>query len=396
MTSRRSVARRSCASRRVAFLSLVTSAAALACSAPPGVGDIDGDSLPPFTGAPGSAGTNGAPTGSGGTGVGQSPTAATPGTGGTGSSTPVGSAGTSALPVGGAGGSANAGGVGGTGSGTGGSGVGAGGTSTGAGGTTSGVGGTGAGGTGSVTLPDPPGDAFFFDDFEAGAPGEQPAAWDRWINYTTEAGNTLTGQQFALLDNQDCASGNQCVHFHAEGATQPAMLTFPLPANTNRLYVRAMVKTSKQVGNVAVDSVSNHETLIALRGTPNSGEFEIRFGGAKGALGFNIVGPERNDAVAPVQALWGSAPGISANQWHCVEVAFINDNAASPQALASLDGTTVRSVAAVSDWHVGLTQSWLSNMFVEVALGWQSFSPSPGNDVWMDDVVLSQSPIGCN
>jgi hypothetical protein len=35
-------------------------------------------------------------------------------------------------------------------------------------------------------------------------------------------------------------------------------------------------------------------------------------------------------------------------------------------------------------------------MFNEVILGWQSFSPQPSNDVWMDDVVLSQSPIGCN
>jgi hypothetical protein len=31
-----------------------------------------------------------------------------------------------------------------------------------------------------------------------------------------------------------------------------------------------------------------------------------------------------------------------------------------------------------------------------VIIGWQSFSPQPANDVWMDDVVLSQSPIGCN
>lgn len=29
----------------------------------------------------------------------------------------------------------------------------------------------------SPSLPTPPGAAFFFDDFEAGAPGTQPAAW---------------------------------------------------------------------------------------------------------------------------------------------------------------------------------------------------------------------------
>jgi len=35
-------------------------------------------------------------------------------------------------------------------------------------------------------------------------------------------------------------------------------------------------------------------------------------------------------------------------------------------------------------------------MFGEVVLGWQSFSNPAANDVWMDDVVLSNSPIGCD
>jgi hypothetical protein len=380
-----------CAPRRVAFLSLVASAAALACSAPPGVGDTDGDSLPPFTGTTGSAGTGSAPVGTGGTGIGQAPTASTPnGSGGTGSNTPVGAAGTGSLP-----------GTGGTGTAAAGSGgAGAGGTGAGVAGTSAGVGGTGtaAGGTGStpvVTLPDPPGEAFFFDDFEAGAPGEQPAAWGRWLNYTTTAGNTLDGQQYALIDNQGCESGNQCVHFHAEGATQPAMLTYELPANLTRLYVRAMVKTTKQVGNVAPDSVSNHETMIALRNRTVQ-EFELRFGDAKGAIGFNMVGPGRNDALVPKQDQWGQGPAISPNAWHCVELSFINDNPSSPQALIALDGTQVRAATAASDWHVGVSANWLNDLFVEVAIGWQSFSPSPGNDVWMDDVVMSESPIGCD
>jgi hypothetical protein len=173
----------------------------------------------------------------------------------------------------------------------------------------------------------------------------------------------------------------------------------PLPANLSRVYIRAFVKTTKQVGNQIPDQQSNHETMIGLRATPNDGNFEIRFGGAKGALGFNMVGPGRNDAVAPGQALWGSAPAISANTWHCVEIAFINDNPGSAQARASVDGTEVRAVTANTDWHVPLSgegTTWLNGMFNEVILGWQSFSPSPGNDLWMDDVVLSSSPVGCN
>jgi len=244
------------------------------------------------------------------------------------------------------------------------------------------------------TLPTPPGEAFFFDDFEGGAAGTQPAAWERWINYTTVAGNALGNPQFALLDTAEAFRGNQSVHFHTEGATQPAMLTMRLPTGMNRIHIRAFVMSRIAVGGVAADSVSNHESLIGLRATSNDGNDEIRFGGAKGALGFNMVGPGRNDAVAPLQNLWGSAPGMAAGSWHCVEIAFINDGTA--RATATLDGTVVRDVTSPAGWHIPVSQTWLNGLYNEVFLGWQSFSPQPANDVWMDDVVLSAQPIGCN
>jgi hypothetical protein len=247
--------------------------------------------------------------------------------------------------------------------------------------------------------PPPPADAFFADDFEAGAPGTQPEGWTRWINYSTNASNSLTDPQFALLDDQDSVSGNQSVHFHATGNTQPAMLTRALPPGTNRLHLRVFIKTSVQQGSRPPDNPSNHDTLVALRATPNDGNFELRFGEAKGALGFNMVGPGRNDAVAPLPALWGSAPLMSAGTWHCVELEFSNEDPDHPEAHASVDGQLVRSVTSAADWHVPLGQEgtrWLNGMFNEVVLGWQSFSDPPANDVWMDDLVLSGSPIGCD
>ncbi|HKO90245.1 MAG TPA: hypothetical protein VJU61_03775, partial [Polyangiaceae bacterium] len=249
------------------------------------------------------------------------------------------------------------------------------------------------------TLPEPPGEAFFFDDFEAGAVGTQPGAWNRWIDYTTTAGNAADRPQFALLDDQDPYGGNRAVHFHVTSGTQPAQLTIAVPPGTNRLYVRAYVKSSTQLGARQPDNPSNHETLIALRAGSGQADFELRFGEAKGALGFNIVGPGRSDAVAPPQAQWGSGPAMSPNEWHCVEVDFLNDNPGSPQAHASVDGNLVRSVTSLADWHVTLSGAgaqWLTGMFGEVVIGWQSFSNPAANDVWMDDVVLSNSPIGCD
>jgi hypothetical protein len=258
----------------------------------------------------------------------------------------------------------------------------------------------GTGGTtGRAALPTPPGNAFFFDDFEAGAPGTKPAAWATWIDYILTAANTPTSAEFALLDNTEKHSGNQSVHFHATGATEPAMLTMPLPANTSRLFLRVFLKSSTPLGARPKDTVSNHETLLGLRGTPGDGNFEIRFGEAKGALGYNMVGPDRSDAVSPPMAQWGQGPSMSANEWHCIELDFINDDPANPQAHASVDGSLVRSITQLSDWHVPLSGAgtqWLNGMFKEVILGWQSFSNPPANDVWMDDIVLSNSQIGCN
>lgn len=251
----------------------------------------------------------------------------------------------------------------------------------------------------NTTLPTPPGNAFFFDDFEAGAPGTAPAAWKTWIDYILTAANTPTSAEYALLDDSDKHSGKQSVHFHVTSGTQPAMLTMALPANTNRLFIRAFVKSSVQLGARQADSVSNHETLLGLRATPNDGNFEIRFGEVKGALGYNMVGTDRSDAVSPPMSQWSMGPSMSANQWHCIELDFLNDDPSKPQAHASIDGTLVRSVTALSDWHVPLSGAgvqWLNDMFKEVILGWQSFSNQPANDVWMDDVVLSNSSIGCN
>jgi len=243
------------------------------------------------------------------------------------------------------------------------------------------------------TLPPPPGAAFFFDDFEAGAAGTQPAAWDSWINYSNEAGNEAGNPQFALLDDTMSANGAQSIHFHTEGATQPAMLTLRLPAGLSSVHIRALVMSRIAVGGVPADSVSNHETLIGLRAFTNDGNDEIRFGGAKGALGFNAVGPGRSDAVAPLANLWGSGPGMQPGQWHCVEIAFINDG--TPRATATLDGTVVRDVTSPAGWHIPVSNQWLDGLYNEVMIGWQSFSVAPANDVWMDDVVLSEQPIGC-
>ena len=379
MTLRRSI--RSGTSRHTALIPLLASAVAFACSAPPGA-DTDPDyGAPPFTGPVGTAGagTGGTgttlPNGSAGTGVGTSPTENTNpnipinNTGGTGSNLPTGNGGTGQLPAGGSGGTASVGGAGGTSN-------------------LGGAGGTGAGGTGAVTLPEPPGEAFFFDDFESSPLDQAPANWDYFIAYVANQNNP-SGNASALTDDTRAVSGTHSVHF--VGGQSPAQITLPLPDGTNRLYVRAKVFMTRQFG--ANDNpLPNHETLIAIRGTPGQANSEVRFGEIKGVIGTNEV---PSDNISPKQDQWGKGPAIAPNQWHCIEVQFLGDQADN-QLFAYVDGTLVHSITAPDQWNNGnLGGNWMAGKFREVVLGWQSFS-NIQTDVWMDDIVLSNSPIGCD
>jgi len=389
MTLRRSIALRSAASRQTALISLLASAAAFACSAPPGA-DTDPDyGAPPFTGPVGSAGagTGGTgttlPNGSAGTGVGTSPTENTNnpntpivGNGGTSSNLPAGNGGTGQVPAGGTGGTASVGGTGGT------SNLG------GAGGSAPAAGGTGTGGTGAVTPPPPPGDAFFFDDFEGSTLDQSPANWDYFIAYVANQNNP-SGNASALVDDTRAVSGTHSVHF--VGGQSPAQITLPLPAGTNRLYVRAQVFMTRQLG-ANNNPQPNHETLIAIRGTPGQANSEVRFGEIKGVIGTNEV---PSDNISPKQDQWGQGPAVAPNAWHCIEVQFLGDQADN-QLFAYVDGTLVHSITAPDQWNNGnLGGNWMAGKFVEVVLGWHSFSGIQ-TDVWMDDIVLSNSPIGCN
>ena len=64
------------------------------------------------------------------------------------------------------------------------------------------------------------------------------------------------------------------------------------------------------------------------------------------------------------------------------------------------NGTMYVTSVGTDSWQNGaVPATWHANKFggspSEIVIGWQSFS-SATNDVWMDDLILSTSPIGCN
>jgi len=246
-----------------------------------------------------------------------------------------------------------------------------------------GGGGSGPGGGGGISAGAAP---FLTEDFESGTVGQPPAGWDNFIGYIKNGPNP-NGDTLALIDNKQAHGGKSSVHFHGGG--NPAMITRALPAGTNKLYVRAYVYMTRQLG---MNPGANHETLIGIRKTSGDANNEVRFGEIKGVIGTNEV---PTDNIAPKMAQWGMGPVVAANKWACIEVAFLGDQ---PQHVlqAWADGVLVHAITAPDQWQNGvMPMTWLAGKFNEVILGWQSFSGAT-NDVWMDDLALGTAPIGCN
>jgi len=240
---------------------------------------------------------------------------------------------------------------------------------------------TGTGGAAPAVTP------FFRADFESGIAGTQPAGWDTFLAWQRNVVNPYFDGTLALVDTLHAHGGRNAVHFHGGGS--PAMLTRPLPAGTTKLYVRVWVYQARQFG---MNPGANHETLIGLRKSVGSANDEVRFGEIKGVIGTNEA---PTDNIAPKFAQWGMGPAFPPNTWACYEVGFLGDQ---PQHVlnAWINGTLVHSITAPGQWNNGvMPMTWLNGKFVEVTLGWHSFS-NITNDVWMDDIALATERIGCD
>ena len=239
---------------------------------------------------------------------------------------------------------------------------------------------------------------FFTDDFESDMAGKQPAGWDNYIAYNYKNTNPQGDGTGALADATHTHNGSKlAVHIKASGGN-PVFLERALPTGTNHLYLRVFVYLLNAMGDLPAQVASpgspdNHETLLGLTGDPTMDGTQVRFGQIKGVIGTNLV---PGDNIVPVMAQWYSGPVISAGTWHCIEVEF--DGSAAYNALrAYSDGTLVNSITAGTDWQNGVqAANWLNGQFVDVMLGWQSFS-NLANEIWMDDLALSSTGrIGCN
>lgn len=247
-------------------------------------------------------------------------------------------------------------------------------------------GGVGASGTAGFGA-DPGKVGFLTEGFESTLPGQVPAGWDTFIGYVKNGMNPQ-GPIQARVSEARAHTGSRSMHFH--GGTSPAMITRPLPMGTAKLYVRVWIYLSRNLG---MNPGANHETLLGIRKLSGGANDEVRFGEIKGVIGTNEV---PSDNISPKIDRWGQGPIVPANQWICVEVAFLADKPVHTLH-AWANGTLLHEITTGDSWQNGrMPATWLEGKFVEAMLGWHSFSSGSNVDVWMDDLVLSSDPVGCD
>jgi hypothetical protein len=314
------------------------------------------------------------------------------GTPGAGGSTGCGGAGSPGIGGSAAGSSGMAGATAGT---TGAAGSGAGG----AGGVAGSAGTGGTGGAGGVV--DACATALFCDDFEKYTAGQAPGApWSRQVS----AGST------AAVDTAQFHSGSKSVKFVAASGSGSKtayirlMSTSVLPVMPNMFYGRMMFRLeAAPMGDV-------HWTFLEGSGLISGQTYHAlyRYGGQHPVLnGSTFVGsqlmanyetPDSYGGNGPSSDCWQHANKvvIPEGQWSCAEWQF---DGASNTMRFWLDGAAVDTLTVMGTGSGCVNQPaayvWTAPTFDRMDLGWESYQQDTARTIWIDDVVLSKTKVGC-
>jgi hypothetical protein len=341
---------------------------------------------------PGAGGSTAGTTGAGG--------ADSPGNGGatagtTGNAGTSGAAGTSGMTgtAGSTAGTAGTTGTGGNSAGTGGA-AGRGGT-TGSGGTSGGAGGAAA---------DPCATALFCDDFESYTAGQAPTGnWTRAVS----SGST------AAIDTTQFRSGSKSVKFVAAAGTGSKNAYIRLasttakpifPVTPNVIYGRMMFRLE------AAPTGDVHWTFLQGSGLVPGQSYHAlyRYGGQHPVMnGSTFVGnqlmanyetPDSYGGTGPSTDCWKHASKVvvPAGNWSCAEWQFDGPNNTMR---FWLDGVAVDSLTVMGTGegcgHQTAGYTWTAPAFDRLDLGWESYQQDTARTIWIDDVVVSKTKIGC-
>jgi hypothetical protein len=252
-----------------------------------------------------------------------------------------------------------------------------------------------------TSLTEPCAAALFCEGFEDDALGQAPG--QPWRDETGSSGATVS------VDQSRAFSGQRSVHVSAPAGAAYRRGYFAIhqnpvfPAAAAEMYGRAMVwLEAAPVASLQQNPV--HWTFIQGEGRSANDAYNslYRYGGQhQGGLGlmanFETTPPTRSDC-------WQhSKSTLPVQQWACVEWHFA---VASNEMQFWLDGAELADIAVkgrasgpssgcLSTEHLG--GEWLAPpAFQSLYLGWERYQETQnGQDLWIDDVVVSKSRVGC-
>jgi hypothetical protein len=228
------------------------------------------------------------------------------------------------------------------------------------------------------------------DDFESGTVGAVPDS-ARWA---VGGPNCFSGSGKATVDGSVARSGSKSVRI--DPGPDYCGHAFIETAAINTLgavrYGRFYIRLAK-----ALDAA--HVTFLSMRdandvsGTQSQ---ELRLGGQSGIIKWNR---SKDDATLPTLSPQGIAMSLPlpANTWTCVEFKFDQTdgtiqtwvNGVAPAGLQQ-DGV---ATADVDQTWLAQINNWRPNLNL-MRLGWEAYGGQT-NTVWIDDVALGSTRIGC-
>jgi hypothetical protein len=254
-------------------------------------------------------------------------------------------------------------------------------------------GGSAGAGASAGAKSDPCATAVYCDDFESyGATLAGP-----WTARTAAGSVTL--------DTTEHVSGAKSVRFSTEAASSvTAMMRLQgpglLPVVGNVVYGRMLFKLA------AAPTASVHWTMIQGLGVVPGQTYHAayRYGGqmpvpSGNELMANYDTPDwYSNKSTPGSDCWRHASGrvIPVERWVCIEWKFDGPNAGMQ---LWLDGqaTPDLTIAGHGDGCVNAAADfpWTAPSFTSIDLGWESYQADAPRTAWVDDVVISTTPIGC-
>jgi hypothetical protein len=221
------------------------------------------------------------------------------------------------------------------------------------------------------------------EDFESGQ--IDPAKWQL---------TKPTGSASITVDGEHVRSGKYAAHIAiVAGQQSTAMLTeaVTFPAPSNSFYARAFMYFAP--GLPAAPGADFHMGFIFGIGKNDAGDVQAgigMIGGEQQYLGYSIFfGPPKYE-FGP----WSKAK-VQANMWQCIELFEDGSSPNEEKRQVWLDGIELVDLRSSSNGD-GAPANHQPPAFDGVSFGIWEYHPSPLLEhVWLDDIRVSDQPIGC-